>query len=979
MTIRRLAELLRRLGLDAAEEELLDILWLARYLDEPARSDNKATNLKEDASGNSQPKSSAESVLKPPEARGVGSSHDTVTATYYLHARQKAHANATGGRRAVAVRAPATSALTEQLRLARALRPLTRKVPSRYRWELDEEATANRIADEELWIPALRPAPARWLEIALVVDGYESMSIWRHAIAELKALLESLGAFRDVRFWKLEQAEHDPTQIGVRRPRPGSALRSPRELIDPSGRRAIVIVSDCLGPAWQSGVVQRVLAFWGRRGPVAIIQPLPQRLWSYSHARPTRARLHALQPGVPNSLLFYALPKDSRIRRPDGSVPVPVLELEPVWVASWSRLLTASGVSGVDAMLLFASEDEIPEVAEEFSTDVQRLTPTERLQRFRGTASPGAVHLAEYLSAAPISLPVIRVVQEVMLGSRSQSQIAEVFLGGLLYKLDATAAADPDEEQYDFLPGIRELLGRRLRRGDALRTLHAVSKYVGDRFGQARDFRALLSGADVEGEFAISPGSRPFAEVAERVLRSLGDSYTSSAQVLARALAPGIETLVGFRPPDPPPPSETVASWARGTAGDPGAIRVGEAFEAQFKAALSQVSLGEERNRNQPLVCPYCYQAFAERSILFRCSGQVGRDGKRCLPGVDDVLRASMGESALLPPVVISGARKDEAICSRCDMPTRIQVCPSCHSRLPASFRTVRSRLIALVGPGQAGKTAFMTVLIHELRHRAGEHLMSSTIGADETTQERFSRYYEWPMYTQSQLLGPTKQKFITPLVFRFTLTQRARIRPNREILLSFADSAGEDLVSLPKVELMARYLSAADAVIVLIDPLQFQEVRDRINPGTPVPSKASREEEPVRVFDRITSLLLFETREGRVVKPTAVVLSKIDVLWQLLPPGNPLRVERPMSSRFDQADSALLQDSIVELLNSWGASGLHQIAQTNYSRFRYFAISALGVTPTRDNAIPEPGIQPYRVTEPFLWLLNELNILRQS
>src|SRR5579884_2297954 len=69
-------------------------------------------------------------------------------------------------------RSPAASALPGSLNIARALRPLMRRIPSSTSFMIDELATANRIAEAQrgVWSPVLKPAPMRWLEIALVVD-----------------------------------------------------------------------------------------------------------------------------------------------------------------------------------------------------------------------------------------------------------------------------------------------------------------------------------------------------------------------------------------------------------------------------------------------------------------------------------------------------------------------------------------------------------------------------------------------------------------------------------------------------------------------------------------------------------------------------------------------------------------------------------------------------------------------------------------
>jgi hypothetical protein len=82
-----------------------------------------------------------------------------------------------------------------------------RKVPSPTEKILDEEATVRRIADEEVWMLILKPAPQRWLELALVVEQTSSTAIWKQTINELQQLVKHHGAFRDVRTWGLKITE----------------------------------------------------------------------------------------------------------------------------------------------------------------------------------------------------------------------------------------------------------------------------------------------------------------------------------------------------------------------------------------------------------------------------------------------------------------------------------------------------------------------------------------------------------------------------------------------------------------------------------------------------------------------------------------------------------------------------------------------------------------------------------------------------
>ena len=70
-------------------------------------------------------------------------------------------------------------------------------------------------------------------------------------------------------------------------------------------------------------------------------------------------------------------------------------------------------------------------------------------------------------------------------------------------------------------------------------------------------------------------------------------------------------------------------------------------------------------------------------------------------------------------------------------------------------FGKVGSRLIVPVGAKEAGKTVFMTVLVHELMHQTGQRLNAAITGADDYTRQRFASDYERPLYREAKLLPP--------------------------------------------------------------------------------------------------------------------------------------------------------------------------------------------------------------------------------
>ena len=185
--------------------------------------------------------------------------------------------------------------LPHPLKLQRALRPLKRSVPAPFGQELDEAATAHRIARlgaaPQWWLPVLRPATERWLTLHLVHDTGPTMPIWRPLVRELHAALAQSGIFRTVELHRLE------TDGTVRRPGSQEAYAD--------GRTVTLLISDCMGPQWRDGPAgsrwYATLRRWSARMPVAVVQPLPERLWRTTALPATTARLAAPGPAAPNS------------------------------------------------------------------------------------------------------------------------------------------------------------------------------------------------------------------------------------------------------------------------------------------------------------------------------------------------------------------------------------------------------------------------------------------------------------------------------------------------------------------------------------------------------------------------------------------------------------------------------------------------------------------------------------------------------
>jgi formylglycine-generating enzyme required for sulfatase activity len=443
---------------------------------------------------------------------------------------------------------PAAPALRTRLDLARSLRPLMRKVPCRSRFELDEDATVNQIAETEVWMPVVQPMQERWLELDLVVEASKTTVIWERAIAELNQLAEYQGAFRAVRTWRLAAAGKKLQLFSRWDGEATTRPHTPRELIDPTGRRLIWLVTDCTSLLWRQEEIYRVLLDWAQEQPAAIVQMFPESLWSRTALRNGHiVRLSALEPGVPSGRLnVEGLPRRLEQRRGKDLVTVPIVTLEVESLRGWSRVAAGVGDSrtpgrSFDLKFIRKQMDggRYPSgSASRSGRDARRLTAQERVAMFRATASSTAQTLADLMAAAPVSLPVIDLLREAFRADFDeevqQSHVAEVLLSGLLRRCDDEAEAVCGYEFWgDDSPNGDERV-RYVLLGDASiaktnQVLDVLSAAICRKLNMpTKSFQALL-GELQTGEGEVRAAALPFARVGLDVLRRLGGEYAEVA------------------------------------------------------------------------------------------------------------------------------------------------------------------------------------------------------------------------------------------------------------------------------------------------------------------------------------------------------------------------------------------------------------------------------------------------------------------
>jgi tetratricopeptide (TPR) repeat protein len=538
---------LEKSGLDFTEAQLSDLLWLAQYI----KPEEVTTSKSFDSSVSSSPQTPPPSPMTTPPLATPQPKHSQKTTKAELHLKD--NSDSQKGYSSINFTAPAASALPAKVEIGRALRPFKRRRLNTNQRILDETATANRIAEEKIWIPILKPAITRWFEVALIVDENISMAVWQQTIVELAQLLTRHGAFRNVRIWSLDTSSE--TEV-VLRARPHfqsnkttSKIRSApathyKNLIDPQGQRLIIIVSDCVGPAWFANQVTPLLETWGKSNPLVILQVLPQRLWLHTALGAYNSGLlHASAVGVANHQLnildyddIFASSKDLR------GLLVPIVTLEPSILASWSSLVAQAQQKWVPLLIVNTSwKTELSYLATDYrvrSNPSNGLSAREQIESFEATATPTTRELARLLSVLPISLPIINLVQEAMLPHSRQVHVAELLLSGLLQPI--VNHPDPNYIQYDFSSlEIRQILFSRVKLSEVTHLLEKTSSYIAKRAGQLRSFQVGLKDStiiDSEKDF-IAASSKQFANISTTILQRLGSRYADFINHLQEQVA----------------------------------------------------------------------------------------------------------------------------------------------------------------------------------------------------------------------------------------------------------------------------------------------------------------------------------------------------------------------------------------------------------------------------------------------------------
>ena len=368
--------------------------------------------------------------------------------------------------------------------------------------------------------------------------------------------------------------------------------------------------------------------------------------------------------------------------------------------------------------------------------------------------------------------------------------------------------------------------------------------------------------------------------------------------------------------------------------------------------------------------CPYCYGEHSDRDCIFGCTYHMNTDGG-CAKGIT---KNSDGTIPL----------KNISTCMKCKDASLIRYCPNKTASdgsnyiIPDRVINGNSFPIALIGAKQSGKSNYIAVLVNEIKNKMSRSFNSSLQFCDQLTNENYKRMYYDPLFNNKRAVAATDAGLeFPPLLYAINFfDDRNRIR--NSVTLSLYDTAGENFDDADNVNSYSAYLSNAKGIIILLDPLQVDGIREKLEGKIELPEKNNDSDTILNTVINVIEKRLFQGQRdaSRKTFPMSIALTftKMDVLLEyadLLGVPESLRHDSTHLNKgaFIYDDYQSTNIDIQTLLETFVTPDL-KTKLYRFAHYGLFGVSSFGENPSSDGTLSNKP-HGFRVLDPLLWLLS--------
>jgi hypothetical protein len=309
-------------------------------------------------------------------------------------------------------------------------------------------------------------------------------------------------------------------------------------------------------------------------------------------------------------------------------------------------------------------------------------------------------------------------------------------------------------------------------------------------------------------------------------------------------------------------------------------------------------------------------------------------------------------------------------VCPKCGRFVFEIFCPQCQESHPPGLRGVsQTHIIAIAGYTNSGKTCYVTSLIETLRKKTNLSAPTSIAFAfaddksDEMHRRRLIQLHD------EGLIENTKLGIPDPLIISLALDKR-----RETVSLVFYDVAGETFRERSLIEKNAWYIANAAGIILLVPSNQVEEETSKEKSGRRNLERISYKS-PDAILENIQRHIRDHGRfeeDEKVGTPLAITLTKIDKLPESIKESQLFQPPRPRAIT-DAEELLAIRERCENLLKDplFKLGNLVDLAKARFQSVSYFGVQS--VTETSNGL----ELSPIRVEQPFLWILQELGLLR--
>ena len=371
--------------------------------------------------------------------------------------------------------------------------------------------------------------------------------------------------------------------------------------------------------------------------------------------------------------------------------------------------------------------------------------------------------------------------------------------------------------------------------------------------------------------------------------------------------------------------------------------------------------------RNSTAVCPHCLRKLKLSSLKFFC-----------VPDEDNRHEVRLSIADRLKNRLPVCRRK---FCRNHGLTIREASCRFCGESLPPQILFHDKFLsFCAVGVAGAGKSSYLTTLIHELKYSGLPWILQ----AMDVETTKLAQMNEQNVYEARHCLKGTAAG-VSPRPQLWTImdnSEKGEKIPT--YALTIYDGAGEDCERIDYTPLdskISHYLSGAKMLLIMFDPLLLSSVRGELSSETLNASMATERQTsaPGNMVSMVNSLANYIRRNcnispgKKIDRRAAVVLSKIDALTEMLngfsSDATILKESPHVQSRgFVDSDSKMIDLEIRDWLTRQGETAFLGAIDANFKDVRVFGVSSFGRPPDMRKRLAR--IRPHRVLDPLMWML---------